>query len=232
MNILILSATTNEIAPMMSLLKTFPGKQIDVLISGIGSVATAYHLTRQLHLRHYDLVIHAGIAGSFSDNFPPGSVVQIAEDVFAALGVETPNTFETAHSLGFYAVPGNLLKKHDDDLGIAKKKFIRSDAFPYIDGFLVNPAPPLPGWEAVRGITADTVSGSESTIGRLKQLFQPQIETMESAACFYVCISRQQNFHSIRSISNKVAPRNRNEWKTGLAIESLHTALHSLISGL
>ncbi len=42
----------------------------DLLLTGLGSVATAYALTKALSQKLYDLVLNIGIAGSFSNKYP------------------------------------------------------------------------------------------------------------------------------------------------------------------
>jgi futalosine hydrolase len=59
MKVLVVSATKNEI--------TLEG--IDHLVTGVGMVATAIELSKKLSENNYDLVINAGIAGSFNRSF-------------------------------------------------------------------------------------------------------------------------------------------------------------------
>ena len=73
MKILLVSATKFEIAPLMKLLsgkKKFGKHSVDVLITGIGMTATAFHLGKYLN-KKYDLAINAGVAGSFKKNISP-----------------------------------------------------------------------------------------------------------------------------------------------------------------
>ncbi|GGI26614.1 futalosine hydrolase [Pedobacter mendelii] len=75
-------------------------KNFDILITGIGMVATAFALGK--HLTHkYKLVINLGIAGSFDRNIELGSLVNITEDTFAELGAEDGENFLTITDLGF-----------------------------------------------------------------------------------------------------------------------------------
>ncbi|MGH2563712.1 MAG: futalosine hydrolase, partial [Ginsengibacter sp.] len=70
MNVLVVSATELEIESFL------PEKNTaDVLITGVGIPATIFHLTKKLSKKKYDLVIQAGIAGSFTDILKKGSVV-------------------------------------------------------------------------------------------------------------------------------------------------------------
>jgi futalosine hydrolase len=51
---------------------------------------------------------------------------------------------------------------------------------------------------------------------------------MEGAAFAYVCAKMKVNAIQIRSISNQVEPRNRNNWNIPLAIKNLNEVLGSL----
>ncbi|RYD80936.1 MAG: futalosine hydrolase [Sphingobacteriales bacterium] len=75
-------------------------KNFDVLITGVGMVATAFALGRHLSPK-YNLVLNLGIAGSFERAFELGSLVNITEDTFAELGAEDGENFLTITDLGF-----------------------------------------------------------------------------------------------------------------------------------
>jgi ABC-type Co2+ transport system permease subunit len=61
MQILVIAATAMEIAPF-----TEAALKADLLITGVGAPATGYYLLKKLHQSKYDLVIQAGIGGTFS----------------------------------------------------------------------------------------------------------------------------------------------------------------------
>jgi futalosine hydrolase len=52
---------------------------------------------------------------------------------------------------------------------------------------------------------------------------------MEGAPFFYVCLKERVPFMSLRSISNYVEDRNKENWKMKDAIESLNSALSELL---
>jgi futalosine hydrolase len=72
----------------------------DVLITGVGMTATAFALGKHL-TNSYALVVNVGIAGSFDQQIPLGSVVNIYSDCFAELGAENNDEFITIDELGF-----------------------------------------------------------------------------------------------------------------------------------
>ncbi|SFA49537.1 futalosine hydrolase [Pedobacter suwonensis] len=166
-------------------------KNFDLLITGVGMVATAFALGRYLSSK-YSLVVNLGIAGSFDRDIALGTVLNITEDTFAELGAENEDEFLTIVDLGF-----------------GENHYTSTTAEN------IN----LP---TVSGITVNCVTGSEKSIKNLINRLNPTTESMEGAAVFYAC--KQLNIKSlqIRSISNYVEPRNKDNWKIGLAIKNLN----------
>ena len=74
--------------------------KFDILITGVGMTATAFSLGEYLKST-YNLVVNLGIAGSFDQNIPLGSLVNIETDTFAELGAEDHENFITIDQLGF-----------------------------------------------------------------------------------------------------------------------------------
>ena len=96
MNILCVSATEFEIAPF---LKAKPAT--DFLVSGVGAPAAIYHLAKRLQQIDYDLVIQAGVAGSFKSSLKLSEVVFVKQDCFADLGISEQHEFFTIFEKGF-----------------------------------------------------------------------------------------------------------------------------------
>ena len=82
-NILVLAATAKEISPFIQAMKKddalLKNNNIDILVAGIGLTATAYHLTKQLALKNYNLIIQAGVAGSYDTTIQLGRTKQRGE---------------------------------------------------------------------------------------------------------------------------------------------------------
>ncbi|MFN7120175.1 MAG: futalosine hydrolase, partial [Saprospiraceae bacterium] len=99
---------------------------------------------------------------------------------------------------------------------------------PFVNSVLENPQPGnfLPG---VKGLTVNKVHGFQPSIDAMQQHYAADVETMESTAFFYACLSEKQPFLAIRSISNYVEPRNRSNWDIPLAIERLNALLLEII---
>jgi len=163
-------------------------------------VATTFQLTQTLMQRSYNRAISIGIAGSFDYDIMIGETVQITEDCFADLGIDDNGNFRSLREEGL------LCDDFDCD-------------------FILNPSPVHSSHRKVRGITVQTTTGNQKRINDLVGRYSPQVETMENAAFFYVCRTKQIPFVSFRAISNKVEPRNRKNWRIAEAIESVNANL-------
>lgn len=83
-----------------------------------------------------------------------------------------------------------------------------------------------------RGITVNTVTGTTLRKNWLKNQYLPHIETMESAAIFYVCQNENIPFLVLRSISNEVGQRNKQYWNIPLAVKNLWLTLSEVFHQL
>ena len=166
-------------------------KSFDVLITGVGMVATAFALGQHLSPK-YNLVVNFGIAGCFDRNIELGTVLNITEDIFAELGAENGNEFLSITDLGFGE--NHFKSKTDRKVGLPIAK----------------------------GLTVNCVTGSEKSIKSLVSRFSPTTESMEGAAVLYACKQQNVDCIQVRSISNYVEPRNKENWKIGLAVKNLN----------
>ncbi len=212
MRILFVGATCFELYQFFENLKESPNNKgpvfhyswhnldIDLIITGLGTTFTTYFLTKALNQFSYDLVINAGIAGSFRDEISIGTVVNVKIEQFSDLGMEDADQIKTVFDAGF----------------------VDPDDFPFHRGRLVNPH-----WyenlelPVVHGITSNISHGSLKSIARIKKEFDPDIESMEGAAVFYVCLLEKVPFLEIRAISNYVDIRDTEKWDIPTATENL-----------
>jgi futalosine hydrolase len=176
---------------------------VDVLVTGVGAVFTTYYLTKILSLLTYDLAFNVGIAGSFDHFLELGFVVNVVEEQFSDLGVEDKEQFYT----------------------LSEKEMLNANKYPFSEGLLKNETPftfnEIDKLISVKGITVNMAHGNSESIKKVKEKFNPEIETMEGAAFFYVCMSENLPFFQIRSISNYVELRNVDNWNVSLAFENL-----------
>lgn len=203
MDLLVVAATELEIKPFVD-----SNNFADILITGIGIPASIFHLTNKLAKKKYDLVIQAGIAGSFKKNLKKGSVTIIQQDTFGDLGADEKGKFSTLFDLGF----GN------------------ENDFPFKEGWLINDnnyflKSTLP---VAKAITVNKITDDKKYLTRLCEKFNADVESMEGAAFHYVCLQQKINFLQLRSISNVVGERDKSKWKMKEAITNLNIELKKL----
>ena len=83
-----------------------------------------------------------------------------------------------------------------------------------------------------KGITVNTVHAKEKTITEIISRLNPDVESMEGAACFMVCEQFVIPCIQIRAISNKVEKRNTENWNLDLAISNLNIQVEKIIDSL
>jgi futalosine hydrolase len=204
MRILVVAATAREAESVRA--ARFR-QEADILVTGVGMVATAAQTSRALAQTRYNLALNFGICGSFDRALGPGSVVHVVRDRIAELGAEDDETFVEFEVL---QLPGEPV--------------------------FVNAAPPssaaLDALRSVTAITVNTVHGNERSIAAVVQRFAPQVESMEGAAFMYACLINGVPFAQVRAVSNIVERRNRDAWKIGEALDSLGRAASSILEGI
>ena len=226
MRILVVTATEGEVAPLAASLTPAAGRSsrlksythechaVDVLTTGVGAVATATWCSGVFARERYDLVLNAGVCGSFRPALPPGTVVHVTTDRLADLGAEDGDAFLSVHDL----------------------QLMDEDEFPFTRGRLVNSVPPrtaaldtLPIGDA---ITVNTAHGNDATIARAVERYNPHVESMEGAAFMYACLVHGVPFAQLRAVSNIVERRNRATWKLPEAVEALGSAVLTVIESV
>jgi futalosine hydrolase len=221
--LLLVAATDAEVSPFVAGLRRVSavgprvtryqgdGHDIDVLISGVGMVATATWCARVLSAERFDVALNLGVCGSFRPEIFPGAVVHVVSDRLPELGAEDGDAFLT----------------------IQEMKLLGDDEFPFTGGRLVNASPPVLGvltsMRAVRGITVNTVHGNDDSIARVTKRFSPDVESMEGAAFMYACLIQGVPFAQVRAASNMVERRNRAAWKLTEAIANLGTVARQIL---
>ena len=210
MRVLIIAATAFEIEPFIRHYQQVTGKEwkrlhIEIMITGVGLTAAAYHITRHVLTYRPDFVLQAGIAGSFSNKLQLGEVVAIKKDTIADAMVKEDRQYRSVF-----------------DMGLVSK-----NASPYKNGWLVNQQSVL---KQLKIKKATAISVNEITTGKEKidyyqQRYQPDVESMEGAALHYVCNMEQVPYLQLRSISNKVGERNKKKWQIQKAVENLNAAI-------
>lgn len=198
MKVLVVAATDAEVG----LFRANMPASSEILITGVGPIATTWAVTHHLALHGYDLVIQAGVAGSFHQNLPLGGLVWVVADTYGDLGAEDHDNFLSVFDLG--------LQSSNDTV--------------HHSGMLLAPTDgiPAPGnMPQVTGITVSTVAGSVATVAR-RAAMGHCTESMEGAAFHFACLKAGVPFVQVRALSNYVTPRDRSSWKMKEAIIALN----------
>jgi len=213
--VLVVTATLAEVAPLMAKLQRAGdggaratryrawSHDLDLLVTGVGMVATAVWSSRRLVQEPYDLALNLGLCGSFRSSLSPGTVVHVVSDSLPELGAEDGDAF----------------------LSLQQLKLIEDDESPFSGGRLVNSSPPgsaaLARLPAAHGITVNTVHGNERSIAAVVGRVDADVESMEGAAFMYACLVHGLPFAQIRAVSNRVERRNRDAWRIPQAVAGL-----------
>lgn len=205
MDILVIAATEGEIATSRA--REYKGShRVEFLVTGVGMTATAYHLGGALQRYQPDLLLNVGVCGSFDRSLALASLVRVNEDIFSEMGAEDDGVFLEGERLGFGAC-----------------------------GYTERVSAHYPGLEGIptaRGITVNTVHGHNESIERIIKRLSPTVESMEGASVFYAAHHAQIQCLQIRSVSNYVERRNRDNWQLGKAIGTLNRWLDNFLTGL
>jgi futalosine hydrolase len=153
--------------------------QVSFQTSGVGILSSCFSITKLILEQKPDLIIQAGIAGTFNNNHPLGKVVTVANEILGDTGVEENGGFKDLFDL-------NL--QHES-------------LFPFTGKTLQNTF--LTGLnflqlQEVTGVTINEITTREKRIEELVAKYNPLIESMEGAslllpANFYAIYPNQGN---------------------------------------
>lgn len=149
-----------------------------------------------------DLIIQAGIAGTFDEEATLGKVVTVKEEILADTGVEENDNFQDLFDM-------NLANK--DLPPFSNKRLINShlDKINYLQ------------LEQITGITVNEVTTRLERIKQYKVKYNPVTETMEGASLHYCCLQTSTPFIQIRAISNYIGERDKSKWNFSNSLKNL-----------
>ncbi len=218
MNILIVSATEYEVLPFIDKYSdvlvseslhlfqfAINNHKVTVLITGVGMVNAAY-MMGCISNTSFNMAIQVGICGSFSNQYPIGTVLNITKDVISEMGAEDGARFIKYNNL-------NLPGTHEYEF-----QFLDNNHF-------INRLP------KVLGITVNKVHGNIESIEKIQNLYNPDVESMEGAAFFRGCENFKE-FVQVRAVSNFVEQRDKSKWNIPLAVTNLNGFLNAFIMSL
>lgn len=218
MKVVISAATTGEWMPTfldVNELYTNKSKRLKLLFhqSGVGMLAAAISITRMVYEEKPDLIIQAGIAGTFDKKMHLGKVVTVNNEILGDTGVEEEGKWKdlfdlkleksSYHPFEKRKLPNQYLKEYN-----------------------------LLKLSEVSSITVNEITTNKERIDQLIKKYEPGIESMEGAALHYVCREMNVPFIQIRSISNYVGERDKTKWKMKEAIENLNQTLLKYVNRL
>ncbi len=213
-DILIIAATEQEVIPLLNKLNTekvsdtvyvseLNSKSIRIVIGNMGTLFTSYTITKEIITYNPDLIINIGIAGSFNSDICIGEVVKVCTEEIGDLGYENRDLY----------VP------------FMKSGFMNQDAFPFIQGKIVNKtsvkSDTYNNLKNASGVTVNIAHGNSESINKFRLIHNADTESMEGAAVAYVSEMENRDYILIRSISNYVESRDKSRWNIPMAINNL-----------
>lgn len=210
MQLLLCASTVFEISPTIDYIRNEKLQNIDILISGVGMVATTYALTKKIFDNRPGFILQAGVAGCLDEQLPLSKIVLVENENIGDLGVEQSNQFN------------NLF-----DLKLLEKNF-----FPWKNGKLANEIEVLKtaGLTVVDGVTVNEITTSKERVAYYKSELNATVESMEGAALHYVALQEKVPFLQMRSLSNFVGERDKSKWMMDVAIANLNIELKRIIT--
>ncbi|MET0357783.1 MAG: hypothetical protein ABW044_13455 [Cellvibrio sp.] len=180
----------------------FSHPQVITELCGVGLSSAAYRTGKIIAQHKPDWIIMAGIAGVYEHSqFTIDDVVLVKSECECDLGFFTASGFTHLADL-----------KIDMDFSVTKEW-----QCPYI------PAEQL--------LPIARSNSMNAAMAQFVETRQVDIENMEGAAFYQVCLAEQQKFLQVRSISNVVKIGDEN-WDMEGAIRSLTKGLHKVIDFL
>ncbi|MDB5190661.1 MAG: mqnB [Segetibacter sp.] len=218
MRVVISSATANEwvkINEVINPLYTGESQRLQVSfhVSGVGILPSTFSLSQLIIQQQPDLVIQAGIAGTFDTRIPLGKVVAVKDEALADTGVEENGKWKDVFDLKLQA---------QNEPPFEKKKLIN----PWLEKYNILKLP------EVSGVTISQVTTKAERARQIEKKYNPVVESMEGAALHYVCLQTVTPFIQIRGISNYIGERNKANWKIKEALDNVTTNVTKLLDRL
>jgi futalosine hydrolase len=213
MKIVLATATEMEMIHFRATSKESKIVELGYCITGVGLIATTFHLQKTILAIKPDLIIQAGIAGSFKTSYSIGKAVAVKNEIIADMGVFEKDGYKDIFDL----------------------ELENRDSFPYVKGQLINNDESLlncTGLDCVNAVSVNEISTSTEKIKLYANRYHATIETMEGAALHYVCLQHRTKFIQIRGISNFIGERDKSKWEIKKAMDAASAGYNNLITHL
>ena len=203
MQLLVCASTEFELRPTIEFVQKEKIQGVDILITGVGMMATTYTLTTHILNKRPDFILQAGVAGCLDQGLPLTKIVLIENENIGDLGVQENGIFKTLFDL-------NLLEK---------------SSYPWMDRKLPNNVEALKttALKIVDAVTVNEISTNRDRIVYYRTELNASVESMEGAAMHYVCLQQKIRFLQMRALSNFVGERDKTKWVMDIAIANLNT---------
>jgi futalosine hydrolase len=189
------------------------GLKVSFVESGVGVLASCYSVSKLIFEQKPDLIVQAGIAGTFDHELALGDVVIVKDEVIADSGVEEKGGFKDLFDL----------------------KLQESNLFPFYNNRLINREVEKLNYLQLKEVSGITINEITTRLERIKQYkakYNPVTETMEGASLHYCCLQAATSFIQIRAISNYIGERNKSKWKFDEACKNLSDTISLYLDNL
>jgi futalosine hydrolase len=210
MQLLLCASTDFEIKPAIDFIREKNIREIEILITGVGMMATTYSLTKTVLSKRPDFILQAGLAGCLNKNLALTKIVIVENENIGDLGAEENGAFKTLFDL----------------------KLLDSNLLPWKNGKLSNSIETLKstGITIVDGVTVNEISTNKERIEYYREQLNASVESMEGAALHYIALQEKIPFLQMRSLSNFAGERDKSKWVMDIAIANLNIELIRILT--
>lgn len=176
-------------------------------------LSSCFQISKLIFEQKPELVIQAGIAGSFDEQMALSKVVAVKDEYLGDLGVEENGNFTDIFDLHLQ----------------------EPDSLPFKNKSLHNPwleKLNLLQLDTVNAVTINEITTRKERIAQLRTKYNPQIESMEGAALHYCCLQTETPFIQIRAISNYIGERDKSKWQFKASFDNLTSIITSYLDRL
>jgi futalosine hydrolase len=182
---------------------------------GIGKVNTAAGLALAIQQFKPSSVIQFGIGGAYINSFASiGTVMAASHDIHIDSGVRTAEGWQDMTQVGF-----PLLSQGNETF------YNRFPTDKTLTQLMVDAAGLSTGIFA----TSETITGTFDEGTALQKQFDVSIESMEGAAAAHVCLALKIPFAEVRSVSNIVGERNKENWDIQRAVNYVNSVILDIL---
>ncbi len=188
-----------------------PGRELLLLVTGVGPLNAAYALGRVLGAHEVAGVSNLGIAGSFvPKRLGLGAAAVASAEIFPDYGVDVAGMVD-ARAVG-------LAQARDGERGVWERLDLLPREAARVMGLDVS------GLVEAVFLTSGRVSGDRVRAAELHTRHGAELENMEGFALALGCLRAGVPFLELRTVSNPAGERDKAGWDFRLALDNLGAA--------